>query len=199
MGGGALVTFVDGPGTPPQSSGSAQFTVPPPPLSTTAFAQLRSEDLLGVAIADLTALRYSVFVAPTNSICPAFDIPYIVLYVTTPGGSQDVLVSVPQGAPFPCGTWTIRDALADLWWSPTLNGGSFAPSGSPLPLGAFATAFPGLAIRNDATPDVECPTALGGFRIAAGEWGAVNQVGPYVANVSFVTVGVSGSEQTAGF
>jgi len=199
MGGEATVAFVSGPDTPPQSDGSAKFTVPPPPDSDTAFAQLRSEDFLGVGIKDLTALTYSVFVAPTNSICPAFDFPYIVLYVTTTGGSEDVIVSVPQGAPFACGSWTIRNALSDLWWSPTLDGGTFAPLANPKPLADFATAFPGLAMRNDATPDAECPKALGGLRIAAGNWGAVNQVGDYGANVSFVTVGVSGKEQTATF
>lgn len=193
---GAAIQFTDGPGNPPVSRGSVQMTVPEPPDSNSAFATIRTEDYNGVAVEDLTSLTYSRFVEPdSEGDCPG-DIPYIVLRLT--GGN--FLITVP-GGPFICNRWVTRDALDDKWWSPTLDGGAFAPVQAPRPLSDFLAEFSTseLTIQNATTGPEACPGVVGGLRLSAGEWGASDQVGDYVAYISHLIVGVEGENQTYRF
>lgn len=75
----------------------------------------------------------------------------------------------------------------------------FAPETAPRPLADFLAAFPGIAIRNAVTTDSQCPTALGGFRLEAGEWADGGQGGDSVMNVSFLRVAINGETTTFRF
>ena len=181
------VAFVSGPANPPNSKGSVRFTVGPED-ATGDWAHLRFNEFAGVALEDITSLRYSVFVRPLNDgTCPHHN-PYIALYVTHEG-SEDIIVSTNfRPNPDGCNSWQFLDVAssAGRWWMPTNPG--FAPLSDPRPLSDFIAEFPGIAIRNAATTDTQCPGAVGGLRLEAGEWPGGGGTGNSVSHVSFLRV-----------
>lgn len=189
---GAVSFVAQAPGSPPESAGAAQFTVGPDP-AVTDWAHLRNADFAGAAITDVQKLEYSVYTEPLdNGSCPTFG-PYMALY-TEVGASEHVLVSVPVRNPALCTTWQTIDAATQMWWIPTDTG--FAPQSNPKTLAEIAAHYPGMAIRNAVTTDLQCPTALGGVRLEYGEFPGGGGTGNATAYVSYLNVHIGNTQET---
>ncbi|MFT4038250.1 MAG: hypothetical protein QM692_08740 [Thermomicrobiales bacterium] len=198
-GGGATTGFVTGPGTPPESTGSVQFTVPPLPDALTAVAGFLNANFAGVHLAQLTELTYASYTSLDDNGNCSPNIPYIVLYL----GDAEIIVNMPY-QPAECGVWRVHDALTHNWWSPTFMDGStlFAPLGSGgKHISDYIATFgqEAITIRNEETWPDTCPGGNGGLRMGAGQWNAVGQVGAYRSNVSYIRVGVDGQSFTYRF
>jgi hypothetical protein len=193
------VTFVNGPGTPPLGTGSAQFSVG---TDGNDAAQLRHPGYSGLLLNQLTALSYSTYVQQDGSGGQA---PYIILQIDTDGdaGIEDLLFFEPvyQSATF-CpsnpqpalvtGQWQTWDALNGCWYSVFGTDGS-GPGTNTKPLSAFITAIPTGKIANSS------PSGLGGVRLVtgfgAGAWDN------FIGNADAFTIGdsVSGNTTTYNF
>jgi hypothetical protein len=185
---------------PPRSTGSVQFTVDPE-LTLQDWTHLRFAEFAGTPLTDIRSLQFSVLVRPLDdATCPVrLYTPYLGLYVTA-GGQDHVMVSAEyRPKPESCNTWQQVDAglASSLWWSPTMGG--FTPQGSPRPLSEFIDEYPEIAIRNAETTDAQCPNALGGLRLKAGEWGGTGITGEVVTHVSFLRVVAAGKTRTFKF
>jgi hypothetical protein len=192
------IAFVKGPGNPPVSDGSVQFTVGPDP-AVDDWAHLRFAEFADTPLGDIESLEYSVLVRPLdNGSCPTFN-PYLALYVTANNADHVMVSTTNRPEPESCDTWQTLDlaGAGNAWWSPTL--GDFAPQSSPRPLSAFVDEYPGIAIRNAATTDPQCPAAVGGLRLEAGEWPGGGGTGNAVTHVSFLRVSTTSKTRTFRF
>jgi hypothetical protein len=187
------VSFVGkAPGKPPRSKGAAMFKVGPDP-AVNDWAHLRNADFAGLAISAIQKLEYSTYINPlVDATCPTFA-PYMALY-TVAGGTNHILVSVPERSPVACDTWQTIDAATQKWWVPT--GGPVAPQNDPKTLAQIEAAIPGMTIRNAVTTDVQCPTALGGLRLEFGEFPGGGGTGDAVAYVSYLDVQIGNTKKT---
>jgi hypothetical protein len=189
---GAVSFVAAGPGKPPRSKGAAMFKVGPDP-AVNDWAHLRNADFAGLAISDIQKLEYSAYVERlVNTNCPDFA-PYMALY-TVVGGTNHILVSVPEQNAAACDTWQTLDAASNKWWMP-ISGG-FAPQNDPKTLAQIVAQFPGMTIRNALTTDAQCPTALGGLRLEFGEFPGGGGTGDAVAYVSYLDVAIGNTKHT---
>jgi hypothetical protein len=199
------VTFVNGPGTPPMGTGSAQLSVGP---NGGSAAQLRQPNYSGVILPDpnpanppaaneLSLLSYSTYIQTPGSGGQA---PYIILNVDYNGDTtvDDNLFFEPayQEATFcpanPQPTlminqWQAWDAANGCWWSVQGTGGA-TPGTGVKTLRQIRAAQPGARIMNSG--------ALGGLRLVAG-FGA-GAWDNFVGNVDAVTIGTGGSTLNLG-
>ena len=195
---GTLVTFVDGPGTPPLGSGSVRTQIP---ANGDLFANLRNPNYAGTPLASLTALDYYTYVA--NNV--GGQAHYLILNVDTnnDGAYDDLLFFEPvyqngtysgDTVPNQCGVnpacvslgqWQHWDALAGGWWS--LNEGG----GPPLhTLAGYEALHPGTKIVNNSLGG-------GGVRIAAGSGaGAWDN---FDGNADAFTIGINNNNTTYNF
>jgi hypothetical protein len=193
-------SFVEGPGTPPLPTGSAQLEVG---SDGDSAAQLRHPGYAGTKLSDLTSLSYSTYVQQTGSGGQA---PYILLNIDTDnnGSIDDQLFFEPvyqtgtysgDTVPDQCagvpgcvatGQWQTWDALEGGWWS--LNAFTFGP---PLvTLDTYITANPDARIVNSVS-------GLGGLRIVTGFGNpAWNN---FKGNVDAFTIGVNNVETVYNF
>lgn len=189
---GAVSFVTQAPGSPPESAGAAQFTVGPDP-AVLDWAHLRNADFAGAALADVHQLEYSVYQEPLDGgSCPTFS-PYMALY-TAAGGTDHILVAVPERTPADCNTWQTIDAVTQEWWMPLDPG--FAPQSDPRTLAEIVAEFPGMTIRNAVTTDAQCPTALGGVRLEYGEFPGGGGTGNATAYVSYLKVHIGNTQET---
>ncbi|MDQ4120868.1 MAG: carboxypeptidase-like regulatory domain-containing protein [Acidobacteriota bacterium] len=188
----ASVTFVNGPGTPPLGTGSAQLSVG---SNGNSSAELRNPNYAGTLLSQITALSYSTYVQQNTD----GQAPYIILRVdhdNDPNTPVDLLFFEPvyQNATFGCSnqptvatnTWQTWDARNGCWYSVNGFAGS-GPGASVIPLSTYIAAFPNARIVNTSG-------GSGGIRIVAG-FGA-GAWDNFVGNVDAVTIGVSGSDST---
>lgn len=192
----ASVSFVNGPGTPPLGTGSAQLSVGSDGDSS---AELRNPNYAGTLLSQLTALSYSTYVQQNTD----GQAPYIILRVdhdNNPSTPVDLLFFEPvyQSAAF-CpsnpqpmvvtNTWQTWDALNGCWYSVNGYAGS-GPGTGVISLATYIAAFPNATIVNSSN-------GLGGVRIVAG-FGAPAW-NNFVGNVDNVTIGVNGNNTTFDF
>jgi uncharacterized repeat protein (TIGR01451 family) len=207
------VNFVNGPGTPPLGTGSAQLSVG---SDGDAAAELRHPGYAGTTLptptptpdpeigpitypateSELTALTYSTYVQQPGSGGQA---PYIILRMDYDNnGTQDDLLfyePVYQTSDFcpsnpqpgvATGEWQTWDALNGCWWS--LNGTAGATPGSGVkPLRVIGVDQPNAKIVN-------APDASGGVRIVAG-FGALAWDN-FIGNVDNFQIGVGEDPDT---
>ncbi len=192
----ASVSFVNGPGTPPLGTGSAQLSVG---SNGNGSAELRNPNYAGTLLSQLTALSYSTYVQQNTD----GQAPYIILRVdhdNNPNTPVDLLFFEPvyQSATF-CpsnpqqvvvtNTWQTWDALNGCWYSVFGNAGS-GPGTGVISLSTYLAAFPNSTIVNTSS-------GSGGIRIVtgfgAGAWDN------FVGNVDNVTIGVNGNSTTFNF
>lgn len=190
----ADVAFVNGPGTPPLGTGSAQFSVD---ASGATDAELRNGLYDGLSLAGITQLEYSTYVQNNNG----GQAVYIILNVDRDnnGTIDDLLFFEPvyqngayatllYSAPVPnqCGanpacvtlnTWQTWDADIGGWWSLVDSAG-----GPPLTtLSSYAAQYPGSVIRNAIGP------TKGGVRLVAG-FGGPADWGNFLGNTDAFTI-----------
>lgn len=160
--------FVSGPATPPLGTGSLQIGIGPSSPLVTFFSRV----LDNVPVGDITALRYSTYVA---SATPPGSAPRLVLSIETqePSAPYEQLVFTPPPASVITGAWQSWDALAGTWTA------LFAfPTPPPTTLAAYVAAHPAARITQ----------LQGGLTIVAGCNGAQS-----LSNVDAVGVAVSGA------
>jgi len=150
----ATAQFVNGPGTPPLGTGSAQLNVGSNGVST---AQIRNTNYAGTMLSELTALSYSTYVAQNLNGAQA---PYLALYLdyNNDNTPDDVILfepeyqhaytsAVPDQGDLLLNTWQTWDALAGGWYSTIGTGGS-GPGVGVKPLSFFFSTTPGTTIVN---------------------------------------------------
>jgi hypothetical protein len=201
------VTFVNGPGTPPLGSGSAELRVGPDGNSA---AQLRHPGYAGTrlpnpspappAADELSSLSYATYVQQDGSGGQA---PYIILQIDTDGdaGIEDLLFFEPayQSATF-CpsnpqpalvtGQWQTWDAFNGCWYSVFGTAGS-GPGTNTVSLRTLSAALPTGRIANSS------PSGLGGVRIVAG-FGA-GAWDNFIGNVDAFRIGVGANDTLYNF
>lgn len=179
-------SFVNGPGTPPCDTGSAQFTVP----DGTSAAQLTTTAYNGTLLSDLTALSYSTYVQSSGGSQQA---PYLILDIDTTGDgvADDTLIFEPayqDSAHFPSnpqsaianGTWQTWDALNGGWYSTNGTGGT--SPGTVKSLADYQAALP-----SGTTAKIVGIHITAGLPSATG-WSS------FTGNVDCFTIGVSGGD-----
>jgi hypothetical protein len=114
-------TFRDGPGSPPQGTGSFEFVTP----TSADKAQLFNFDYVGTTLADITALGYHTY---QSAAAVPIQLPAINLTVDFNGPGEaggfttlvfEPVYNVAQGPVVP-GIWQDWDALSGgnaIWWS----------------------------------------------------------------------------------
>ncbi|MDI3340023.1 MAG: hypothetical protein QJR03_05780 [Sphaerobacter sp.] len=174
-----------GPGIPPLGSGSLTFDLAD---DGTGFPQFRHRGFDGVALATLTRLSYSSYVAMSGDLTVA---PLLLLDVDIDGDGQgdDQLVFQPgqQGAALASYDWQSWDALQGRWWSRTGQAGMSADA--PQPLATYLESFPQATI---ASPD-----GRGGLRLAAGCLG--DGWAGFTGAIDALSIGVGGRTTTYDF
>ena len=197
--GGATTQFVSGPGIPPRGTGSAELSVGP---HGNDAAQLRSRDLAGTLLEQISALQYATYVQ-TAEDCLSGNAPYLILDLafTTPvsGQNRDLLFfepvynqfgqpNIPPQGPILCDMWQTWDAGVGGWWS--LQAIADARPG----FGTTKTLAEYLAVVGTNNARIINPTAAtcgGGLRVSAGlgdAWAG------FVGNVNFLDITVDGEE-----
>jgi hypothetical protein len=172
------VSFVKGPGHPPQGAGSAKYTVG---SNGDSYPTLRTGAYNGVKLSSLTALDYYTYVSQTGSGGQAV---YIDLYVDNDlnGTQDDTLTFEPvYNGTVTTNTWQHWNALTGLWWADS--------SGGPPPLftlSSYISSHPNARIIGSD-----------GFVLAAGCGGAAWT--NFVGNADKLTIGVSGRSTTYNF
>jgi hypothetical protein len=187
----ADVQFVNGPGTPPLGSASAQFTVD---ASGATDAELRNGLYDGLKLSNITQMDYWTYVTTNGGGANnSSQAVYILLNVDRdnngsvddqlffePAYQSGTYSTLPYSGTIPnqCGSnpncvsigvWQHWDAAIGGWWS--LNDSAFGP---PLTkLADYATQYPNAVIRNGTG------TTKGGLRLTAGfggptDWGNFN-------------------------
>jgi len=160
--------FVNGPAIPPLGTGSLEIGINP----TSPLVVFFSRVLDDVPVGDITALRYSTYVAFSS---PPGNAPRLLLTIETnePSAPFEQLVFTPPPASVITGGWQSWDALAGTWTA------LFAfPTPPPTTLAAYVAAHPAARITQQQ----------GGLAIVAGCNGAQS-----VSAVDAVGVGVSGA------
>jgi hypothetical protein len=193
-------SFVEGPGSPPEGTGSHQFNIGP---DGDSFEAMRNSSLNGTLLTNITALSYSTYVQQFGSGGQA---PYIILNIDwdNNGITDDQLFFEPvyqngtySGASVPnqCGSnpacvvlgqWQEWDALIGGWWV-----GNDGFGGPPLvTLQQYAAAHPGARVTNPAS-------GLGAFRVTTGCGGAAWQ--NFIGNADAVIIGANGNTTNYDF
>lgn len=160
--GTATVTFVGNAESPGQSTSSAEFSVG---SDGRDWVQLRSAQFAGVKLDDLEELNFTTYV-PDGSLCELP--PYLVLYVTSANGDDDILIFdqlVSQTTA--CDTWQTWDARGGQWRS--IFHPDFASQQAPRSLDEYQDEFGAVTLRNQDPAASDCPGVFGGLRLAAGE------------------------------
>lgn len=190
-----VASFVNGPGTPPEGTGSVNLNTP-----ASGSAQIGTSELNGISVLDLTALSYSTYYTANNGQ----QIPYISLDVSTGTSGNDrwffepTYQNVASGgancttnqAATQANTWQSWDALNGCWWD---NAGIATAGNSAahpmLTLAQLAAATGGATIIGTAGD------FNNGLRIRFGF-----ASGPtFDGNVDNVTIGVSGTSTNYDF
>ncbi|MFW5748755.1 MAG: SpaA isopeptide-forming pilin-related protein, partial [Chloroflexota bacterium] len=183
-------SFINGPGTPPLGSGSAQFA-----LDTTASGViLGTADYPGTRLDDLTTLEYSTYNGVgNNTVAPAlqFNIDYDLTDSTTDWQGRLVFEPYFDNA-IVDGTWQTWDALAGRWWStgtPVVGDTtqtSNCPSSSPCDVATILTLYPDAGIQTGTLSAIL-------FKAGSG-W-----LAGYTGSVDAFTLGINGTDTTFDF
>jgi hypothetical protein len=192
----AAVTFMNGPGSPPLGSGSAELKTGNGTIGGDGAAQLRNVNYAGTKLSDLTELRYSTYVIQNNGQ----QAPYLILQIDTDlNGTVDDLLffeppyqnpvdgnpSLPNQGSVALNTWQSWNALSGGWYSFTYAG----PGTGVDSLAGYITANPNARIVNSTT-------GAGGVRLLVGFASANDQ---FKSNVDAFKIGVSGTTDTYDF
>jgi len=148
--------YQNGPGDPPLGVGSFGFSIP---AIGAGYPQLRTTDLDGLHLRDLTALSFSTFDTANG---PQAVAPFILLEIDQNGDGvvDDQLVFQPAAQATVQGTlWQTWDAMSGKWWS--LHGlAGMGTNTAGKQLSSYLEAYPNARIVN--------ADQNGGFRLAAG-------------------------------
>ena len=152
--GAGTVDFINGPGTPPLNSGSAQFSL----VDGTSGVALGTSNFPGTKLADIYELQYSTYNSfGNNTVAPALqiNIDYDLTDATT--SWQGRLVFEPYyDNVIVDGTWQTWDALAGRWWqtgTPVVGDAPAAqlyPISSPGSLSDILAAYPNAGVQTGA-------------------------------------------------
>jgi hypothetical protein len=184
--------FVDGPGTPPMGTGSAQLTAN---LATDGPILFKA-DYMGTKLSDISTLQYSTYrTTPTdpNSVL-AIALQFNVDSDITDANNsfQGRLVFEPYqgqaaGTVVP-GSWQTWNALQGKWWGsgggPTRPISAACPQSNPCTLAQIISMFPNAGIHGTQGAVV--------FKAGSGWTG-------FDGNVDAFTIGVSGVNDTYDF
>jgi hypothetical protein len=186
--GAGIGMMVNGPGTPPLGTGSAQLA----PASGDGSVQLRNSDWAGTRIDALTSLSYSTFATAWNGQ----QLPYVTIWIDNDGnGSKDDRLwfepaysaagagnsnPSPQADPA-LNTWQTWNLLSGMWYSDN----HFGPGSNAVQLSAYLALHPDATIVNDAAQ------AIGGIRITSGFASAGDTFNAYVDNFTIGTKALS--------
>ncbi len=188
----ASIDFVSGPATPPLGIGSVRMQ---PGTDGDSAGRLRTTNLDGTLLSDLTSLSYQTYVS-TNLNCQA---PYLLIEVDLDSNTtaDDYLFfepcyqtgtyggdNVPDQGTVTLNTWQTWDAQVGGWWANSDGNG-----GPPLTtLATYIAAHPTATVAT---------SALGGVRLQVGRGGAA-----WANNISYVdavTLGVDDVSTTYDF
>jgi hypothetical protein len=183
--------FVDGPGTPPLGTGSAQMTAP----LVSAGPILFKTDYQGTRFADITKLEYSTYrTSPADPSVLAISLQFTADANLTDGDTsfQGRLVFEPYLSPATvnAGVWQTWDPMLGRWWGtgasiPTRPFAQLCPQSAPCTWPQVLANWPNGGIH---------PTDPGAVIFKAGS-GWTN----FDGNVDAFTIGVSGENDTYNF
>jgi hypothetical protein len=156
-----MVSFVEGPASPPLGVGSAELQTGNGITGGDCSAELRNSAYAGVKLSDLTALSYWTYDVKNNGQ----QFPYLELYVNNSGTGTTVddalFFEPPYQAPghgnATCAhqaetameTWQEWDALSGCWWD---NNNVLGDGGTNTsPLSDYLAAYPNATIVNSST------------------------------------------------
>jgi hypothetical protein len=192
--GGASSHFVSGAANPTASASSLKLDVGNDGLDA---VHVNTGEFAGTLISNLEKLDYTTYV-PDGGHCNM--VPYIVLFVTTPGLATDefdILIYDPgvDLAPSPtCDTlltWHARDGRYRSILHP-----AFAPQGNPKTLNAYIAEFGPATLVNLSAPTSTCPNTVGGLRIEVGHGGdSIGGWQNFVGYVDSLTIKVTGQPE----
>ncbi len=186
--------FVNGPGTPPLGSGSAQLTT----ASTSEGHILAKAAFAGTKLADISALSYATYQAPANpSNATAIALQFNVDKDVTDADTtfQGRIVYEPyqnNGGTVPQGTWTTWDAINGgnaKWWFSSQGATKFnntCTQAVPCTWNQIKTLFPNVGVHPSPT--------LGAVVFKAGSgWSSFN------GNVDAFSITTGGNTTTFNF
>ena len=184
--------MVNGPGTPPLGSGSAQLATGNGTTNGNGDQDLRTTNYAGVALNSITALSYSTYDTANNGS----QFPYLALDVNWSGGTtyNDRLFFEPpyqrpstgkpgtldQGATV-MGAWQTWNALIGSWWA---NSGNTTDTTGCTP-GSGACTLADYLLQHPATTIINAAGGLGGVEFKVGQAGATDVFNGYVDNFTF--------------
>ncbi len=190
-------SMVNGPGTPPLGTGSANLSTGNGTTGGDGASELRNTGYNGVLLSSITALSYSTYATQNNGQ----QFPYLGLEISTTGGTtpNDIIFfeppyqtpttgnpSLPNQGTTTLNTWQSWNALTGGWWD---DDGNFNPGTGVGSLAAFLALFPDATIVN--TTD-----GLGAIRFDVGFASPTDQ---FNGNVDDFTIGVNGMDTTFDF
>jgi hypothetical protein len=188
--GSGVGQMVNGPGTPPLGTGSANFQTPAGQGDQSV--QLRNSSWAGTRIDALTSLSYSTYATAWNGQ----QIPYMTIWLDTDGdGARDDRLWFEPDYSYPAqphsalNTWQTWDALNGMWYSDSGVGGN-GPGSNAITLAAYLSFKPNATIINDAGQ------GIGGIRLATG---FASPEDNFDANVDNFTIGTAGGTTTYDF
>jgi PEP-CTERM motif len=182
-------SMVTGPATPPIGVGSANLQTTPG--NGDGGAKIDSSALNGISLGALTSLDYSTYDVTNNGQ----QFPYIKLYLTWNGGSDQIFfeppyqtpasgnASLPTQGPTQMNDWQTWNALEGGWWD---NGGKCGTGTGVCSLAEFASIV-GVSLDDititggSTTPDGD------GLSIRVGVASAGDNYDGYVDNVTIAT------------
>lgn len=138
-------TLVEGPGTPPLGTGSAQLTV-----DSTGRELLYTTNYAGTRLDSISSLQYSTYTqSPTTGLlAPSlqFDVDYDLTDLNTAWQGRLVYEPYMNGT-VTSGTWQTWNPLEGVWWASGAPGNTVCPQASPCTWAQVLAAFPNAGIR----------------------------------------------------
>jgi hypothetical protein len=177
-------SFVEGPGTTPLGTGSAEFTV-----DSTGRELLYNTNYAGTRLDQITSLKYSTYSqTPTTVFAPSlqFDVDYNLNDTNTAWQGRLVYEPYMSGT-VTSGVWQTWNPLNGVWWATKAPGSTLCPQSNPCTWSQILTAFPDAGIGvNNGVDKVS-------FKVG-GPW-----TGGYTGNVDAFTIGINNTNTIYDF
>lgn len=189
--------MVNGPGTPPLGTGSANLATGNGTIGGDGTWELRNTGFAGVLLSNITTLTYVTYATQNNGQ----QFPYLGLHLSLDGGSDtdtilffeppyqnptDGNAGLPDQGTTQLATWQTWDALAGGWWATV---GSCSPGTGVESLATcLGAGFATATIVNAGT--------LGGVRFNVGFASPNDQFNGYI---DALTIGIDNEETTFNF
>jgi hypothetical protein len=184
----ATGTMIEGPGSPPLGSGSAELQT----MVSSDGQALMKNAYAGEKFSNLTTLSYSTYVVTGSegSRAPAlqFSVDKDVADNDTSWQGRLIYEPYQSGATVTEGSWQNWDAHAGNWWLSKANDlfGGFCSQSSPCTLADLTTQFPNIGVNGGVNDQIVLKAGSG--------WDT-----PFVGNVDALTVGFGNNTTTYDF